>query len=271
MSSPASTASDARRQQLRRHLGRVYDSGQLTDEDGQSRSILPSGMPRESGSRLRDLIVSERATTTIEVGLALGLSTLHICDALLAHDPAGRHTAIDPLEGSHYGNAGLISLSEAGVRDLVDHVDLSSDLALPMLLRERRGEFDLALVDGAHWFDYAFLDAFLCMQLVRPGGVVVLDDTWMPGPRLAARYLVTNLGCREIPDVLPQASTIGRRGLVEPHWPHMTALRTAPAGSPGRHRDAFVPFGDPPVSVGARVAGLMRVIQRRVKVRSSRE
>lgn len=256
-----------RRQQLRRHLAEVYETGQVPDENGESRSILPSGMPRESGSRLRDLIVAEGATTTIEVGLALGLSTLHICDALL--EQSGRHTAVDPLERSHYGNAGLMSLEAAGVRDMVEHVDLSSDLALPELLRERRGEFDFALVDGAHWFDYAFLDAFLCMQLVRAGGVVVLDDTWMPGPRLAARYLMTNLGCTEIPGVLPQGSTIGRRGLVQPHWPHMTALRTPSKGVPGRDRDAFVPFGDPPASVAARAVGVMRVIRRRMKVTRS--
>jgi predicted O-methyltransferase YrrM len=258
------TANDDRRDLLCRHLAEVYDTGHVPDENGESRSILPSGMPRESGARLRDLLVAEGATTTIEVGLALGLSTLHICDALLEHDASGRHTAIDPLERSHYGNAGLLSLERAGVRDLVEHVDLSSDLALPTLLRDRRGEFDVALVDGAHWFDYAFLDAFLCMQLVRPGGVVVLDDTWMPGPRLAARYLVTNLGCTEIPDVLPQGRTAGRRGLLQPHWPHMTALRTPAADAPGRHRDAFVPFGDPPVSVGERLAGVMRVIRRRL-------
>lgn len=252
-----------RRRQLREHLDRIYRDGLVLDDNGQGRPVAPSGMPIESGAALRDLLVAEGATETIEVGLALGLSTLHICDALLTQEPAGRHTAIDPLETSNFGNAGLLSLERAGVRDMVQHIALSSDLALPMLLRDRRGEFDVAVVDGAHWFDYAFLDAFFCMQLVRPGGVVVLDDTWMPGPRLAARYLVANLGCTEIPGVLPQGSTIGRRGLPQPHWPHMTALRTAPAGAFRRDQDAFVPFHDPPATLRARAAGLLLAAQRR--------
>jgi predicted O-methyltransferase YrrM len=255
--------SEDRRTQLVRHIDRVYADGQVVDEKGQGRSVTPSGMPRESGAALRDLIVSEGARETIEVGLALGLSTLHICEALLAQDPPGRHTAVDPLERSNFGNAGLLSLEQAGVRDLVHHIEDSSDLALPDLLRSRRGEFDFALVDGAHWFDYAFLDTFLCMQLVKPGGVVVLDDTWMPGPQLAARYLVTNLGCTEIPDVLPQNSTVGRRGLRQPHWPHMTALRTPATGAFSRDMDAFVPFHEPSPSLGTRFAGAARALRRR--------
>lgn len=259
-----SAVNDEQRRRLREHLASVYACGQLVDANGQRRSISPSGMPMASGNALRDLILAEGATETLEVGLALGLSTLHICDALMEHPDSGRHTAIDPLEESNFGNAGLMSLERAGVRDLVEHIDLSSDLALPELLRDRRGEFDFALVDGAHWFDYAFLDAFFCMQLVRPGGVVVLDDTWMPGPRLAARYLALNLGCTVIPGVLPQTRLLGRRGQLQPHWPHMTALRTPVQGAFARDRDAFVPFHDPHVSVRARLAGLGRSARRRL-------
>ena len=253
----------ARRSRLRAHIDQVFDDGYVIDDEGAERPISPSGIELEFGQLLRDLVVHEEAARTIEVGLALGLSTLFICDGLLgATAEAIAHTAVDPLERIVFGNAGLRSLDQAGVLDLVTHVDLTSDLALPQLLHDERGQFDFAFVDGAHWFDYAFLDSFFCYQLVKPGGLVVIDDTWMPGPGLAARYLVSNLGCEEL-DLQPTAGT-ARAGRLEQAWPRLTALRT-PAEPLVRAADHFVSFCEEVSPPSTRAAGLIRRGGRRAR------
>ena len=60
----------------------------------------------------------------------------------------------------------------------------------------RRGqrEFDLAFVDGDHRFEGVFLDLYFMTRLVKPGGLVVVDDMWMPSVRTAVAYVEKNLG-----------------------------------------------------------------------------
>jgi predicted O-methyltransferase YrrM len=256
--------------ELRSYIADLYRRGTVTGDDGQPRAIMPSGVPEAIGEALRDLIVAERATKTIEVGLAHGLSTLFICEALLRSDhPDAHHTAVDPLQGMLFANAGLRALEAAGVSDMVDHIDLSSDLALPHLLMSERGAFDLAFVDGAHFFDYAFVDSFFCMQLVKPGGLVILDDTWMPGPYLAARYLVTNLGLERVSTSLPQSfkRVDGKR---ERTWPHVTVLRTPRGDGPPRPANQFIAFTEPPDALGRQVINLAKTTARSVKQRVRR-
>jgi predicted O-methyltransferase YrrM len=90
------------------------------------------------------------AERTIEVGLALGMSALFLCHAVLAG--GGRHVAIDPFQLESWNGAGLRTLREAGVDELVEVIEEESQLALPRLVGEGRA-FDLAFVDGDHRFE----------------------------------------------------------------------------------------------------------------------
>jgi predicted O-methyltransferase YrrM len=260
----------ATRERLRRHIEAVYASGFLIGDDGAERSIHPGGVSHEVGELLRDLAVREGVRKPIEVGLAGGMSTLFLCEALLASAPDdARHTAIDPLQTILFANVGRRSLEAAGVWSMIDFIEESSDLALPSLLGERgKGSFDFAFIDGAHWFDYAFVDAFLCYQLVRPGGVIVLDDTSWPGPYLAARYLITNLGCTEIGG-FPQTMEYTGRGRLGRKGPHLTAIRT-PARPTPRATNAFVDFFEPPESPADHMKRLARWIAPSVRAKLGR-
>ena len=55
---------------------------------------------------------------------------------------------------------------------------------------------DAAFVDGSHVFHNVFVDLYYLQMIVRPGGLIVLDDYWWPGVATAARYFETNLGWR---------------------------------------------------------------------------
>jgi predicted O-methyltransferase YrrM len=75
----------------------------------------------------------------------------------------------------------------------VEHHAEDSRIALPRLLEEGRS-FDLAFVDGDHRFDGVFVDPCYLGRLVRPGGVVFLDDYELPAVERAASYFLRNLG-----------------------------------------------------------------------------
>ena len=48
--------------------------------------------------------------------------------------------------------------------------------------------------DRNHRFDAVFVDLYYLGQLVRKGGLIILDDYNLPGIRRAVSFFVTNLG-----------------------------------------------------------------------------
>jgi predicted O-methyltransferase YrrM len=145
------------------------------------------------GEALREWVLHENASHTIEIGLAFGFSALHICEGLLLNgSPNPRHVTLDPWQSTGYANWGLEILEEAGVRQLVEFYGEQSQLALPRLYKEGR-QFDLAFVDGNHRFDAVFLDLYYLGHLVRKGGIIILDDYNLPGINRAAAFFINNL------------------------------------------------------------------------------
>src|ERR671915_954234 len=188
----------------------IYARGSVHDDDGNTLALRPHSVERVDGEALRDLAIAEGAERTIEVGLALGMSALFLCQALLPR--GGRHVAIDPFQRESWNGAGLRTLREAGVEDLVEVIEEESQLALPRLVSEGR-EFDLAFVDGDHRFEGVFLDLYLMTRLMRPGGLVVVDDMWMPAVRTAMAYVERNLGATLEPEALQNAFRWRKRRL----------------------------------------------------------
>ena len=54
--------------------------------------------------------------------------------------------------------------------------------------------FDLAVVDGNHRFDAVFLDLVYLGRLLRPGGIVFVDDYQLPSIARAVSFFLANLG-----------------------------------------------------------------------------
>jgi predicted O-methyltransferase YrrM len=180
------------------------------------------------GTTLFDWVRREHARQTLETGLGFGISTLFICEGLLANGGEVRHVAIDPFyDGTHSG-AGVATLEEAGVRDLVELLVEPSETALPRLLAEGR-RFDLAFVDGNHRFEGVLLDFVYCGRLLQPGGIVFADDAQLPAVRKSAAFVTGNLGWT----VEEEGGDRERGWLV---------LRTGPADVYRRPFDSFVEF-----------------------------
>ena len=174
----------------------VHDGTVIARSDGTVHDLFPVAVGAAEGAALREWVIREGATRTIEIGLGYGISALFICEGLLGNGHAdARHLALDPHQAGRFGNCGLQVLEEAGVASLVEHRAEESQLALPRLLGEGR-RFDLAFVDGNHRFDGIFLDLVYLGRLLGPGAVVVVDDYQLPAVARAASYCVTNLGWR---------------------------------------------------------------------------
>ena len=171
----------------------VRDGTAVARSDGTLHDIFPVAVYAAEGEALRDWVLREGATRTIEIGLGYGISALHICEGLLGNaNPKARHLALDPYQATRFANCGLQFLEEAGVADIVEHHAEESQIALPRFLGEARS-FHLAFVDGNHRFDGVFLDLVYLGRLVRAGGIVFVDDYQLPAVARAVSFCVTNL------------------------------------------------------------------------------
>jgi predicted O-methyltransferase YrrM len=227
-------------EKLARYIESAYARGSVDDADGAPVALAPHSIERVQGEALRELAVAEGAARTIEVGLALGMSALFLCQAVLPR--GGAHTAVDPYQRESWNGAGLRTLREAGVAELVEVIAEESQLALPRLVAEGR-EFDFAFVDGDHRFEGVFLDLYFMTRLVGPGGLVVVDDMWMPAVRTAVAYAERNLGATLEPAALPNAFRWRRRPLTRgiPGGTGDVAVLRLPVERPELRWDEFVP------------------------------
>ena len=60
--------------------------------------------------------------------------------------------------------------------------------------RSRVHTFDLAFVDGDHRFDGVFVDLAYLDRVVRPSGLVIVDDLDLPSVSEATPFFVRNCG-----------------------------------------------------------------------------
>jgi predicted O-methyltransferase YrrM len=156
-------------------------------------------LPRQDCDTLRDALIAEGAKVVIEVGLAYGSSALAIGEALLRGEAAGiSHVVIDPYQGSSYANVGWEAMRAAGFAASSLLITEPSSIALARLASEGFTA-DAAFVDGSHRFHEVFVDLYYMRKLVRPGGLIILDDAAWPSVAAALRYYDVNLGWRREP------------------------------------------------------------------------
>jgi len=191
--------------EVRRQLA---EQGPVWTRD-RERDFETISLPERDCDLLRDLLIAERAETVIEVGLAYGNSALAIGEALVtAGRPAPRHLILDPYQQEAFSGAGWQVLLSAGLEPIAELLTEWSSIALPRLLTEGFAA-DAAFVDGSHRFHEVFVDLYFLRKLVRPGGLVILDDTDHPSVGTAVRYFERNLDWAEIPDAFA-GGTSGR-------------------------------------------------------------
>jgi predicted O-methyltransferase YrrM len=193
---------------------------------GGERDFETVTLPERDCDLLRDLLISEKVQTVVEIGLGYGSSALAVGEALLTVGSAHpRHIVIDPYQQRAFANVGWDLLCSAGLDSTATLMTDPSAIALPELVTD--GVIaDAAFVDGSHRFHDVFLDLYFLHKIVRPGGLIVLDDDWARSVRTAVRYYERNLGWTVIPDAFADGTfaTIGGGPTAEA-VPRCRALR----------------------------------------------
>ena len=116
--------------------------------------------------------------TTLETGC--GASTIVFAAA------GTRHLAISPDPGEH--DRVVAYCAEHGIAtDGLRFVAEPSDVALMATWEPE--PLDLVLIDGAHGFPFPALDWYLTAAHLRVGGLVVLDDAYLPSVHVVVRFL----------------------------------------------------------------------------------
>jgi predicted O-methyltransferase YrrM len=188
-------------------LGRVREARRKLAADGPPRvrsggDFARVSVPAADGDVLRDLLQAEQPGTVIEIGLAYGSSALAIAEALVAAGSGqARHVIVDAYQ-EHFHGSGWAAITGAGLAGLCRLVEERSQIALPRLLGDGFTA-DAAFVDGSHVFHNVFVDLFYLRELVRPGGLVILDDCSYPSVATAARYFEVNTGWQPEPIARP--------------------------------------------------------------------
>lgn len=209
-------------------LEEIYATGLVEDATGQRFSPFPVATPREVAQRLVDIVERHDRRSTLEVGMAYGLSTLAICGA---HERRGEgsHVAIDPFQRSQWKGIGLLNIERAGLLDRLSFDEEPSYKALPARLRDGLA-LDFAFIDGSHLFDNAFIDVFYVDKMLGVGGLMAIDDLWMPAVRRVVSFVLRNLDYELVPmaggsPLRHRVARIGRRYLQAPVSREPLALR----------------------------------------------
>jgi predicted O-methyltransferase YrrM len=125
----------------------------------------------------------ERPITVVEIGSSRGRSTIAAGHALLARTKGGTLYAIDPQNDELFEQL-RANVAAARVQSVVNLVRATS--------REARKEFgdrpvDLIFIDGSHEYEDVRDDLRDWLPLVRPGGIVAVNDPFWWGVARALR------------------------------------------------------------------------------------
>ncbi len=141
---------------------------------------------KEQCAFLQQLIVEKKYTRSIEIGLAYGVSSLAIIEAVVQN--GGRHMAIDQFQQEVWGDNGLELLKLSGLNNHFNFLQQFSYQALPVLLAKGE-QFDFAYIDSTKQMDWLMVDFFYLDRLLAINGMIVFDDVTWPGIRKLLRYL----------------------------------------------------------------------------------
>jgi predicted O-methyltransferase YrrM len=160
---------------LREHPAQTALRATTRGHERASMQISP-----EQGQFMALLVKLMGARNAIEVGVFTGYSALSVA---LALPPEGRLVACDISD--EYTSVAKPFWQQAGVADKIDLRLAPAQDTLQALLNDgEAGLYDFAFIDA----DKVGYDAYYesCLQLLRPGGLMVLDNTLRDG-RVAAR------------------------------------------------------------------------------------
>lgn len=190
----------------------ILRAGSITGSDSRCTKIFPTSVRREDGMALHNFIKKTRPMLTLEVGMAYGIASLFIRQAI-RENGIGHHIVLDPFQKSRWKSLGLSNLQRAGFGGLFTFNEGYSHDVLPLLLSKGK-VFDFIFIDGAHRFDYAMLDFFYSDKLLKNNGFIMFHDMCMPSVRKVIQFVIQNLHYEIRPEFTWERYPAWKRALV---------------------------------------------------------
>lgn len=170
----------------------IIATGNVPTRDG-SVVRVHSHVTRGTCELLYDVVQRSGATRGIEIGMAFGVSTVCLADALRRNAAEARLVSFDPTQrrADSWNGAGLFQLERAGLAGAVELREETSQSGLPRL-EESGYRCTVAFIDGWHTFDHTLLDFFYIDRMLDASGYVVFDDVDYPAVESMLRFVLAN-------------------------------------------------------------------------------
>lgn len=143
-------------------------------------------MHPSSRAVLWTLVKELRPEVVIEVGTLFAGTTELLATGLVENGRGTIHTT-DPYGADRC--PGIIGAWPPALQSVTRFHSLNS-MDFFLWLENQRIALDLVLVDGNHDFEFALFDLQMAARLIRPGGVIVMDNAEQTGPFHATRAFV---------------------------------------------------------------------------------
>ena len=148
---------------------------------------------------LHHLIVMKRPRLALEIG-TYQAGTSEVMARALWEAGQGHLETIDPFGAERCPP--IIAALPPELQQRISFSPVTSALHFDRAM-SGRALYDLVFIDGNHEFEFARFDLECAARLMRPGGIIVLDNVSQSGPRLATKlFLESNPQWRDIADVV---------------------------------------------------------------------
>ena len=180
-------------------LKEIFEKGTMQSDEHGGTVMLCSHTPKEQGVFLQDIYEMIKPKRSLEVGFALGISTLFILEKCRDHHADEKcHIVIEPYT---WGNTAMYNITKEGLEKYIDiRSDLSDRILTTMYLTNERIQF--AYVDTTKVFDTVLQDFYFIDKIMDIGGVIIIDDANTGGINVVIRFMNT----------LPHYKIIGKFG-----------------------------------------------------------
>lgn len=180
-------------------LEQMLSERKTFDVNGKER-LVTGGISKHQAYFLMDIIKTRKLRKCVETGVAYGVSSVAICQALSELEKNGlecKHWGIDPCQHSEFNGSAIAALRSCGLDHLFELLEGPSHIMLPKLV-EQDVKVDMVFIDGWHTFDYTLIDVFLADKLLKPGGLLIIHDMQMRSKQKVVRYLYSHRKYRRI-------------------------------------------------------------------------
>jgi hypothetical protein len=192
-------------------------------------------LPVDQQMDLAFLADATNSTLIIETGMAIATSTVALLGSFYARDGSDTFVdsltvhSIDPYQQQGYKKSGLNNVQAALERfgqtfegykgREPSHVYHNNSAALSMAeLYASTSCADLIFMDDGHKYDDNMLELYFSTRLLRPGGILVIDDIWMPSVKVTLAYATSNLPFVQIHGLYERGVVLLKTGNDDREW-----------------------------------------------------